>query len=45
MVIVRVGGSGTLKAIIGRAREPRAEAEIELMRLIAPQSFAKVELS
>jgi hypothetical protein len=30
--VIRVGGGSALKAIIGRAREPHAEAEIELMR-------------
>ena len=29
---IRVAGSSHLKAIIGKAREPFAEAEIELMR-------------
>jgi len=29
---IRVGGSRWLKAVIGRAREPEASAELELMR-------------
>lgn len=29
---IRVGGNGALKGLIGRAREPHAQAEIELMR-------------
>ncbi|RPA80560.1 hypothetical protein BJ508DRAFT_128500 [Ascobolus immersus RN42] len=28
---IRVGGTGSLKAIIGRAREPKADVELELM--------------
>lgn len=30
---IRVAGDKTFRAIIGRAREPRAQAEIEVMRL------------
>jgi hypothetical protein len=35
---IRVTGSRKLKAIIGRARETDAQAEIEIMRFVAPSS-------
>ena len=38
---IRVAGSKPLNAIIGHARRPRAEAEVELMRLVLYRSLER----
>lgn len=42
---IRVAGARGLMAMIGRAREPRAEAEIELMRYFSLYARASGESS